>query len=372
MINSPSQLPLISTIIPIYNSASSLKCCVDSVIAQTYTNLEIILLDDGSTDGSGEICDEYALHDNRIVVVHKKNGGTSDTRTHGLRIASGQYITFVDHDDYIMPSMYMALYDLMISENSDISMCSRYIKVDNAIGPEEISGREFTISGTEAIHRLVLFEEEGPQHKQFLSIVGRLLRPNPMPFKYWWVWNKLYKADIVKDISFSAVDLEDLLWNLDVFDRADRISVTTDPYYVFCIHNESQSHRDRGLAGAKSQLLHFKFLYQQIKLHHNEFLEDSLPLLLGQNIVILNNVANRNLKSAEERLDDKYIISEISSFLHDISLDATLLNIKLISRLTRLAIGISPRLFSFFINIISSIIQRNRHNNIVPNEKKLS
>ena len=92
--------PLISVILPIYNVAQFLPRCIESVCSQTYDNLEIILVDDGSPDDCGDICDKYAEKDNRIVVVHKQNGGLSDARNKGAEIANGEYITFIDSDDY--------------------------------------------------------------------------------------------------------------------------------------------------------------------------------------------------------------------------------------------------------------------------------
>ena len=101
----------ISVIVPFYNVEPYIRNCVDSIINQTYKNLEIILADDGSTDNSGKICDEYALKDNRIKVLHLKNGGPGIARNAGLDVATGKYIGYVDSDDYIEPDMYETLYN---------------------------------------------------------------------------------------------------------------------------------------------------------------------------------------------------------------------------------------------------------------------
>lgn len=101
--------PLISVILPIYNVAQFLPRCIESVCSQTYDNLEIILVDDGSPDDCGDICDKYAEKDNRIVVVHKQNGGLSDARNKGAEIANGEYITFIDSDDYVTDTLHMYL-----------------------------------------------------------------------------------------------------------------------------------------------------------------------------------------------------------------------------------------------------------------------
>lgn len=115
--------PLISIIVPVYNVRNYVSCCVQSIANQTYKNLEIILVDDGSTDGSGKICDMYAKEDPRIIIYHKENGGLSDARNYGLENAHGDYIGFVDGDDCIHPQMYDILYKIIQRLNCKVSVC---------------------------------------------------------------------------------------------------------------------------------------------------------------------------------------------------------------------------------------------------------
>lgn len=112
--------PLISIIVPVYNVEQYLKRCIDSLIYQTYQNIEILLIDDGSPDCCGEICDEYARMDNRIVVVHKPNGGLSDARNKGLDIAKGEYVMFVDSDDWIELNTCQELVRIAVEEDADL------------------------------------------------------------------------------------------------------------------------------------------------------------------------------------------------------------------------------------------------------------
>ncbi len=114
----------ISVIIPVYNVENDIRFCLDSVLNQTYKNLQIILVDDGSTDSSGDICDEYKNKDSRIQVIHKQNGGLSDARNKGLEIADGDYIAFLDSDDYIYKTFYEELYNLITKYDADISECN--------------------------------------------------------------------------------------------------------------------------------------------------------------------------------------------------------------------------------------------------------
>ena len=115
--------PLISVVVPIYNVEKYLDRCVESLCAQTYKNLEIILVDDGSPDSSPVLCDEWGTRDERIVVVHKQNGGLSDARNAGVMAAHGSYIGFVDSDDYVAPDMYESLYTHMQETDADIAIC---------------------------------------------------------------------------------------------------------------------------------------------------------------------------------------------------------------------------------------------------------
>ena len=114
---------LISIIVPVYNISECIEGCIKSILNQSYSNIEIILVDDGSTDGSGSICDKYKEIDSRVVVLHKENGGLSDARNKGLEIAKGDYIGFVDGDDVIHKDMYNTLLRQLLLYDADISIC---------------------------------------------------------------------------------------------------------------------------------------------------------------------------------------------------------------------------------------------------------
>ena len=113
----------ISVIIPVYNTEEYLAQCLDSVIGQSYSNIEVILVDDGSSDTSGRICDDYSWKDSRVRVVHQKNGGVSRARNAGIDLANGEFISFIDADDTIRSNHFHALYSLLEQSNSDISIC---------------------------------------------------------------------------------------------------------------------------------------------------------------------------------------------------------------------------------------------------------
>jgi glycosyltransferase involved in cell wall biosynthesis len=121
---------LISVIIPVYKVEKYINRCVESVLVQNYHNIEVILVDDGSPDNCGIICDRYADKDSRVKVIHKTNGGLSDARNAGLNIATGQYICFIDSDDYIEKDMLKDMYDNIVRTGADITICN-YCAVDN-------------------------------------------------------------------------------------------------------------------------------------------------------------------------------------------------------------------------------------------------
>ena len=167
---------VITVVIPVYNVQEYVPRCIESVIKQTYKNLEIILVDDGSTDTSGYICDEYAKQDERIKVIHKKNGGLSDARNVAIDIAKGKYITFIDSDDYVEVDYIAYLYELIKRNECQISICAHFTeneqqkRVDFGNGYEEKSmGKEeaisrmlceqgFTVSACAKMYELTLFQ----------------------------------------------------------------------------------------------------------------------------------------------------------------------------------------------------------------------
>lgn len=139
-----NKLPDISIIVPVYNVEPYINRCIDSIIAQSFTDFELILIDDGSADNSGRICDEYSFKDARINVIHKLNGGQSIARNAGIDIAKGKYLSFIDADDYISPDMIETLFNLAEKYNADISECG-YISVfkDKEVVCEFGKGIEF-------------------------------------------------------------------------------------------------------------------------------------------------------------------------------------------------------------------------------------
>ena len=174
---------LISVVIPIYNTEKFLERCIKSVMSQTYKNIEIILVDDGSTDNSREICERFALLDNRITVYHKVNGGLSDARNFGVEHTKGEYITFVDSDDFIAPNYVSYLYTILFDNNADISCCCMIETTENDVeyGVCEQMSKELVLSGEKACEYLL-----GDLYLVMVTACGKLYKKdivirNPFP-----------------------------------------------------------------------------------------------------------------------------------------------------------------------------------------------
>lgn len=213
-----SNEPLISVIIPVYNVEVYIKKCIDSVLKQDYKNLEIILVDDGSPDNCPAICDYYCNQDDRIKVIHKKNGGLSDARNAGIDIAKGEYITFVDSDDYIDKNYISILYNLIIKYNVMLSVADNYI--------EYIDGQIFNNSTYEEY-------ETNPENFFYKMLWGIRDLDNG-------AWTKLYKRELFSNIRFPVgKNYEDTATLYKIVDKCDRIAVKSIPIYHYMKRKDS-------------------------------------------------------------------------------------------------------------------------------------
>ena len=205
--------PLISVIIPVYKVEEYLARCLDSVIGQTYRELEIILVDDGSPDNCGRICDEYAAKDSRIRVIHKENGGLSDARNAGLDIATGEYIGFVDSDDYIAPDMYEVLMQVLLQTDTDMSMCGMYEVYKNRTTPSCTGDKIEVLTPTEGLRTCI--------YEQKIKMCA---------------WNKLYKKNVFVILRYPKGKIyEDAYIISDLFRVAQSASVIYKPLYYYCL-----------------------------------------------------------------------------------------------------------------------------------------
>lgn len=206
------QTPLISIIVPIYNVEKYLSKCIESILEQTYTNFELILVNDGSPDKCGIICNEYAKKDSRIKVIHKKNGGLSSARNIGIDVAKGEYLGFVDSDDYIEPYMYEYLLKAALDNECSLSVCNiNYVFEDGKILNKVTNASDEVLNFVEAITEMNTYEKFD---------MG--------------AWSKLYKRDLFENLRFPEGKLsEDFYIMYKIFDRAQKIAYVSTPCYNY-------------------------------------------------------------------------------------------------------------------------------------------
>lgn len=207
---------LISVIVPVYNVEEYLDKCIKSILVQTYKNMEVILVDDGSTDKSGELCDRLALKDNRIKVYHKGNGGLSDARNFGIDRSHGKYLTFIDSDDIIAEDMVEELYGLLKENNGDISICD----------PVHIfSSNDYKFeSGT----KVQVFDNEE-------AIIEMLYQTSFLVS----AWGKLYKKELFDNINFpKGILFEDIAIMYKLFFISKKIIYSNSKKYGY-MHREN-------------------------------------------------------------------------------------------------------------------------------------
>ena len=220
---------MISVIVPVYNAAEYLDECVSSVLAQSYKDFELLLIDDGSTDGSAGLCDTLAGRDDRIRVIHRENGGVSCARNTGLDAAAGDLIAFLDCDDYILPGMYKTLIDKMEETKAQVAVCTVIDEQEGGGERKYDTGETMIITGADALRNLVTGMGDKGGHRETI---------------WFSVWNKLYDAELFKSgLRFDPEtdSAEDVPVNLAVFSKVDRIVYYEKPYYFWRHREDSQS-----------------------------------------------------------------------------------------------------------------------------------
>lgn len=283
----------ISVIVPIYKVEQYLNRCIESIVNQTYRNLEIILVDDGSPDQCPKMCDDWAEKDARIVVIHKENGGLSDARNAGMKIATGEYIFFVDSDDWIHRETLEILILYQKEQNANVVEC-KALPVDS-----------------EFLDKKVVKEELQLQEFNSQGAMTALLRENPLKQT---VWNKLYKRELIQDIFFEVGKYhEDEFWTYQVFDKVTKlIYVDVQLYYYF-----QRSDSIMGQAFSLKRLDAIEGRYRRL-----ELIKDKYPELVSEakeNLAFL--IMYYGQKALKTNSKDKFFYFEIvESFLKKLNL----------------------------------------------------
>ena len=284
----------VSVIIPVYKVEPYIRRCVESILAQTYQNLEIILVDDGSPDNCPMICDEYARLDKRIKVIHKTNGGLSDARNAGLKIFTGDYVYFFDSDDYIANNLIETALDTAIKSSSDLVIFNYYRvdEYDNLLSTSNFDIGTYEIDDNNRVDYIV--------NKLAKYTLG------------WEAWNRLYKADIIRDNDLFFWDnriifAEDFGFSLNYALHANKITCISDALYYYLIRENSimsQAAKEPRLSAAMelSKLMEDKIT----SVFKDSILEKEYPLIFYSIMYEqLRGVNKENYKKTIASIDDK-------------------------------------------------------------------
>lgn len=252
---------MISIIVPVYNMEKYLKKCVDSLLAQSYSNIEIILVNDGSKDESAKICEEYAIKDFRVKTLHKLNGGVSSARNEGIKVAKGKYIAFVDPDDYVHENMYEIMRENIEKFNVDMVFCGYHIVDENDNIIRSITpNKEGLCDNSVAIEQVV-----GNSKEAFYGT-------SP--------WNKLIRRECIGDVMYNTqISVsEDALFNLEVLYNCKSIFMNPMPLY-FYLHREGSAFHTSGIT--KQRIDHIRaWNLIKNKFVHNSFVKNRANYIL--------------------------------------------------------------------------------------------
>ncbi len=265
---------LISIIVPVYNVEKYVNRCIESILQQSYKYIEIILIDDGSTDNSGKICDEWAKKDKRIIVIHKKNGGVSSARNLGLDIAKGEYIGFVDSDDYIDERMFELLINKLLETESDMCFCNGYYVENTKKAKMNLNYNDISDKRT---------------------IMQKMFENNHANFA---VWNKLIKKDCLKQLRFNLeISIyEDALFNFEYLDRINKIAFVKECLYFYDVSRESSTLHENNI---KKKITILDSMIKIIKILE----KNNIKELYNQQCIFIGRVYNYEKIARKEKLE---------------------------------------------------------------------
>lgn len=278
-----TDLPLISVVVPVYRVEKYLDHCIQSIAEQTYSNLEILLVDDGSPDGSGAICDRWAARDSRILVIHKQNAGAGAARNTALDAARGEIIAFVDSDDYLHPNMFSHLCGLM-KDGVEIAECEIGITERDDLAMDDGTGAEILVCETEEALRLHIQDE--------------VFRQTPP--------NKLYRRECVGDIRFPEGNLiDDEFFTYKVLGNARKLAHSCACMYAYRQQSGSAMHKPyslRRLQGLDAKLQRLSYFEQRFPGLVREAKADLLMTCLGAMQGCLRSLDEEELEIARRKL----------------------------------------------------------------------
>lgn len=318
-------MKLVSIIVPIYKVEKYLKQCLDSIINQTYKNLEIILVDDGSPDNCGNICDEYAKNDIRIKVIHKENGGLSSARNAGLDIATGEYISFIDSDDYVAKDFIEKLYDLCEENDADIAECD-FLKFEKNVS----LGNEIDIC-----------------IQAFNSIEMQKRLYSPEYVRTVVVWNKLYKRYLYESLRFpfGKINEDEFTTYKAFYNCHKKIVATNEKLYYYRYNSQS-------IMGSKFNKKRLDVL-EALEERKKFYKDNSEKVLYEKTVVMYQYVLENFYELSKKNINDdgqtlklikKKLRNNIFEFIR-------IKEVSLKSAIKMIIFTISPSLYNFLLSI---------------------
>jgi glycosyltransferase involved in cell wall biosynthesis len=282
----------VSVVVPIYKVEKYLSKCLDSIITQTYKNLEVILVDDGSPDNCGLIAEQYTERDSRIKVLHKENGGLSDARNYGMKNVTGEYTLFVDSDDWIAPNMIEQLVLVANQLQADVVQAAFYYAYDDYL----LFDSRVYIKGSPPI----IYDNK--------SLMAQLVINERVKN---FAWGKLYKTKLIKDIPFKkGVLFEDVYWAHQAMKNVKRFVILNNPFYYYTQREDSivANYSSRNLDIIEG----LKERHQFIEEYYRDLTDESFRVLLKTNLIHYNLLL-RNRKIDQNSLYRK----EIKQFIYE-------------------------------------------------------
>ena len=275
-----------SVIIPVYNVENYLHRCINSILIQEYTDLEILLIDNGSTDSSGSICDTYASEYSNISVYHIENHGVGSARNFGLAKAQGEFICFVDADDYLVGNLFSDM-ENQLDSGLDLLVFSYYNSLEKNLSETTRSAKILPIEGKK-------------DKNQFIALFTELFLSDMM----YTVWNKIYRREFLEEyrIVFEQYELgEDVRFNLKVYERVNRISFSQTCYYVYIsgrVGSAMGCYNPKRMSYQLEELGEIDQLMMRWNIHNDQFIDQIKARILMSNI---QNISNQKMSLSKKR-----------------------------------------------------------------------
>ncbi|MGN0182441.1 MAG: glycosyltransferase family 2 protein [Candidatus Ornithomonoglobus sp.] len=289
---------LISVIVPVYKVEKYLDRCIESLVNQTYVNLEIIIVDDGSPDNCGAMCDAWAEKDKRIKVIHKQNEGLGFARNSGLEVAHGKYVSFIDSDDYVSTSMYEIMYNALNKNNADTCLCGHYIKYTNKSVRNKIPFGTRCFKNKEIIDYILA------------NMIGNVPEADDDYALQMCVWQGLFSKKIIDEyeIRFPSERQyisEDIIFDLKYYTYSKKLVTVDDCLYYYCMNGPSLTRLYRSDRFEKNKILHNEIM-RQLKDYNDEFRLREARSFIGRCRLQLADIM-----TGADKKDRKKLVNEI-------------------------------------------------------------